>query len=275
MKQITLIVSACAVFCALLVFAVTRCAWTVSPGLTLQGKLLGVDTSQQTITVELYAQAPNPDAPGKVPDEIAQRIAEMSARVNELGRHKGRRQLLQQLNNWIAKAQCWREIEYTIIADDHVPVVGVKRLPLAMATQNARVRCSAFVEGVLPDGQLPGIVILNSNLRQVGVHTAERLTRLPPPTRRTVRTFFELVGEVTNTSPLTVQVNGQSVVVNQNPKAAHLFVQQRPVTFVDLHPGDDIFVRAQMASWSQVTKINRLFLVYDGSKLPIPGEDVD
>lgn len=246
---------------------------TKLPVVTLQGKVLAVNAQQHTASVVFFVHAPSTEAPGAVPEEIARHIKKMTVRLtNELLRRKPRLLLIIQMRNWVKNARHWREIPCTILEDQHIPIVGVKRQPLATVPPGTRVRFLASVDGILPVNQLPEAVDLNSDLTQVREKAADKFTRLPDA-KRSEKSLFQMVGTVTNSAPLTVQIAGQSVVVNENALAQHQFVQPQPGTITQLNPGDNIFVRAQMASWSQVSQVKRIFVALNGRQSLLPGDD--
>lgn len=270
MKQLTLAVLIVAILCVLVAPTLAQRGNSPRQGLPLVGKVLEADAKQQTARLALLVLAPTADAPGKVPSEIAQRVAEMTARADELERRKRDPQLLQQLRDWIEKAQRWREIELPITAGDHIPMVGIKRIPLADIPRGIRLRLAAYADGAQPENQVPEHVMLNNNPMQVGPRAKAFARRIPPPKNAT-STFYELVGEVTTVSPLTLQIEGHSVVVDTTPRFS--FIAQKPTPMSELRPGCTVFVRAQMTSWNEVGKINRIVILFDGQEGPLTDED--
>jgi len=239
---------------------------------TLKGKV--VDVRRQNVRLMLYVHAPSADASGKVPDELAQQAARLIAQANELERRRKSPRLVQQLREQADELQRWREIEYNLTATANIPIIGIQRLPLSAVPLGIRVRLSAFAEGAVQDNQIPERLTLNSNLTQVGAHVKDQYKRLPQPARLR-NTFFELVGEVVNVTPLTLRIDDRNVEILPNPTTQHLFSKQLPGTIQDLQPGRDIFVRAQMGNWSEIDRITRVLLPLDGRQPPSPEEDIE
>ncbi len=173
---------------------------------------------------------------------------------------------------WLNDAQHWREIPCTIFDDQRIPIVAVNYLPMATVSNGVRIRIQALAEGQLPEEpQPPSHVTLKSNVLQVENTVKEKFKRIPAAVNAR-DTMFDMVGTVTSTAPLTVQIAGQNVVIDEKPTERHQFIQPQSGTIAVLSAGDNVMMRAEMADWSTIIKIHRIYVATNGGPSLLPWE---
>jgi len=233
----------------------------------LYGRVVSVDANRQLAQVILLSHVTNLDAPGKVPDEMAQQAAALTVQATRL-ETKGKS--AQRLRQQIDKLLHWREIDQTI-ATNITPLSGVQRVSLDQVTLRMRLRASVSVNGTLADQVVPDHATATKDIVQVGKRVSPIIRRLPAVSRND-STYFEVVGEVVQLNPLTLAVQGKTIVIATPPQVS--FVQQTPITARDLTPGQRIVVRAGMVNDLKVASLNRMLVLSLHSDLPFELNDL-
>ncbi len=236
----------------------------------IPGKILVVDAAQRQVRVLLYLRVMNPDAPGRVPDEMAQQAAALSGQAKKL-EDSGRAEDARRIRRHIEELLRWRESEQVVPLDDHAMMVGLRRCEFNQVTKDTILRVLTVASGDLPASGTPDHVALTRDASQVSENSTPLIRRLPTaPRTRTV--YYEIIGQVTNNNPLILLVDDKSVQVDTPPQFAAIL--QTPVTVRDLQPGQRVLARVQLGGGGGVQRVKRLLVLLYRPDTPFGPEEM-
>lgn len=203
---------------------------------TIYGKVLGIDAPTKQASIAFAVHVSDPNAPGNMPEELAQQATTLADEAAQL-EQKGQIATAQRLRKHIEEIRHWRAVEATI------PLAGIRvysanHYPLDSAPQGLVLRVMVSVENPLSSVALPSVVTLNKDATVVMDKHPHPLIRQMPAVPGARKTFFQLVGVVKSVQPLVLDINGLTVQVD-NPQN-HQFVQQQPISFEDIRPGQKV-----------------------------------
>ncbi len=256
-----------------------------------------------TVTLKLLIQAENPNAPGKVPDEMAQQAAQLQKQADDLETEWRTRNVpmpqkvlesIRKMRQFAGDMLRWRESEETITSIDNplVPIEAVKRLPFAQLILGQRLRIAGRFEAnttpagradpatiVLPDSVT---VIRDANVVSNDVPLKVQLTQSDATPRTAPRVFCEIVGDVVSIDPLVLQVNAKDQPVEQKVKVItsrqYGVVQRLPLAITELQPGQKIRAKVTMnpANKLDVLSIQQITVLanagIEGINISFPGD---
>lgn len=238
----------------------------------LPGKIVAVDAAQRMVRLALYMRAPRSDTPGQVPDEMARQAASLSEQVALL-EQQGKLGAAQRLRRQIEELLCWREVEQVMTNVDGRAIIGIRRAAFDEIRKGMRLRCVAGVNGhVLADATPERMTLAKDAVQTPG---------RPQPMLRRVngaidlpRTFFELVGDVTATNPLVLQIGDRTVQVDIPPEFG--FLQVVPQNIGDLRPGSRVLARMAFNPTARTRTVGRLAVMLYRAETPFAaGELLD
>ena len=235
----------------------------------LPGQVVTVDVNQQLAHVMLYSHVSSTDAPGKVPDEMAQQAAALSVQASHL-ESKGKIANARRLRQHIAELLRWRSIDLTI-STSGTPLIGLQRLSVDQIALHMRLHASVSVASALADGVTPDKAVLMKDAIQVSKRVTPIIRRLPA-VQHAGSTFFDIIGEVVQVNPLILAVQDKTIQIDTPPQFA--CVQQVPITARALAPGQCVFARVTMENELKVTAMNRLLIMFTRSDLPLEQADL-
>lgn len=236
----------------------------------ITGSITQVDAAHQSYTIALRLKVDDPNTPGKVPDELAQKAAQLSDELKQAEKN-GNEQRAARLRRLIAELLCWREVQRTITPADRVILVGTRRVPMKALAAGMRVGLALRVEAALPDGQVPPNATLIGDVAILnGLETKTFVRRQGVMPNKPV-TFLHVVGYVVNTQPLTVRVQNALIKVDVAPQFNAL--QNVAITAKELQPGQSVFAQVQLRNGAEVTRVNYINALFYEPKTPFPGGD--
>ncbi|MHB9134484.1 MAG: hypothetical protein ACYDBB_25715 [Armatimonadota bacterium] len=236
----------------------------------LNGTVLSVDLGKQQITLAFYKHVSSPDAPGKVPDEMAQKAATLIANAKRLERD-GKTDDAQRQRRIAAELLSWREIQQVITGSQRIPVTGLRIGPISQIEKGAMIRVEVVAEGTVSRDQLPQRVVLFRDAEQVGEQIPAKVIRQQADPKAN-RTFLMLIGQVTDIQPLKLKVNGQSVQVDTPQHLRYLY--RVPITARDIQPGQRVTAIVQMRNETAIENVKRLTVLFPGTE-DLIGRDGD
>jgi len=264
-------------FIAAIVLAILMLGVGLLPGLaqrgggdtrSLPGRVLAVNRGQ-TAELALYFLGPGPDAPGKVPDEMARQAASLQELADQL-KKQGRDDKANQLLEHVRKLLCWRELNYTITDWAQTPISGVRNTSLAQLKKGDRVLLAVKVEGNPPPDRVPARAELNRDVEQLSPGTDDAIKRMQDPGEKR-RVFFEIAGEVTETQPLTVRSGKTTVQIDTADQ--YRYLQRILLTPRDLRAGNRIQATALLGAGPQVRAIRQINVLPDNAEFDFGMED--
>ncbi|HEY3378783.1 MAG TPA: hypothetical protein VGL77_14950 [Armatimonadota bacterium] len=245
---------------------------------SVTGKILTVDVAKGEFTVGYLIQVDNPDAPGKMPDDMAQQattladqaaqldaqVAQMEERATSLeqagaterakrtrAEQQDRMKRAAQVRQQVEQCRRWRLTERVVTAT--TPIFGNDRLTLAQVPVGTRLMMMVSVEGTVADSTtLPTTVTLNSDPTEAGKTTAPPFRQFPV-VKGTGKTFYTLTGTVVTADPLVLDVNGNHIQID-NP-AHRVFLKQKRLTCAELQPGWRVFSRVQLNATFEIQAV--------------------
>jgi hypothetical protein len=256
-----------ALICTLLLAAALPALAQLAPRdqVTLFGKITAVDARKKEVAVAFSVRVSDVNAPGEMPAEMAQNAATLSDQADRLEK-RGKTEEARKLRQQVEEYRHWRVLNVNVAPE--TPLIGVSRLPLANVAKGAMLRLMVSVEGTA--AQLPATVTLTHDAIQLGERT-QPLVRPLPRVRGVNKTFFLVVGKVGTASPLTLEVNGQNVRV-ENPND-FAFIRQERLTLNQLQPGRRVVARARMRTEMEVARLHRLIVLLTNMDTPLAPED--
>ncbi len=236
----------------------------------LTGNVLEVNAAQRSFTIALRVKANDPNAPGKVPDELAQKAAQLSDELKQAEAKKETRRV-ERLRRLIQELLCWREVQRTVTPADKVMLVGSRRVPLSTLAVGMRIGVPVRVEGEVADDLVPAkasvigdIAILNG-LENV---TSVRRQGLMPGKKPV--TFLQVVGIVTATAPLTLRIATDSMVLDV---PTHFMARQNvPIGPQEIQPGLRLFAEVQLRKETEIVGIRYINVLFFKPDTPLPAE---
>jgi hypothetical protein len=228
----------------------------------MPGRVLAVNTRAQTAELALYFLAPGPDAPGKMPDEMARQAASLKALADQL-RKQGREDKANQLMSHVKKLLCWRELNYSVTNWAQTPIFGVRNTSLDQIMKGDKVLLAVKVEGnPLPEG-VPASAELNRDVEQLAPDANDAIKRMQDPGNRR-RVFFEIRGEVTDTKPLTVRSGNTTVQIDTPDR--YRYLQRAPLTPRDIRAGNRIQALVLLGAGPRVSAIRQINVLPDNAE---------
>jgi len=245
-------------------------------GVHLYGKVIDVKTTDNnkpkpaltTATLKLYIIADDPNAPGKVPDEMAQQAAEMQKRADKLEADLKAKSdtiparysdYLRRMRQSASDLLRWRETDGAITSADvpAVPIEITKRINFADLTVGQRLHVVGRIGGdrgnpgrstPTPAPAIPDSVMLIRDALVVGTDVAlqVQLTQ-PAPQAGGIAyrvAYYDITGDISSVDPLVLQVNAKDAAVAQkvqiNVSRQFAVLQRVPLAITDLQPGAKI-----------------------------------
>ncbi len=249
------------------------------PGITtagqLYGKVVDVKTTDNnkpkppltTAALKLFIIADDPNAPGKVPDEMAQQSAELQKKADEMeAEWKGRKEAipaklteyLRRLRQQAVDLLRWRETDATITSADvpAVPIEVIKRMTFAELTVGQRLHIVGRLGGAergnpgRPTPAIPESVTIIRDANVVGADVALQVQLTQPMTQTGGNAyrvaFYDITGDIVSVEPLMLQVNAKDAAVAQKIQVTtsrqFAVLQRVPLAITDLQPGAKISV---------------------------------
>lgn len=234
----------------------------------MPGRVLAVDAGQRQLTIALYVKAANPDAPGKVPDEMARQAAGLSRQAERL-ETQGKTVMAKNMRSLIDELLSWREVELRLTLSDQ-RLLGIQRNALTEIATGDTVGTEVSISGALPTGKAPLQTTQAKDVMQVAA-TAKPSLRVLDGDPRIRTTFLRVVGRVTATEPLTLDVDGRTVRITASPSYA--FIRSTTITPRDVKPGQRIIARG---SAPRANAIHTLLVFGENVEMPFaPDEDFE
>ncbi|HOF87609.1 MAG TPA: hypothetical protein PLZ36_05825 [Armatimonadota bacterium] len=236
----------------------------------VKGSILDVDLTQRSVRIALHLKVTDPNAPGNVPDELAQKAAVLQREMRQ-AEQQGENLRVQRLQRLIRELLSWREVHHVITAQDPVKLIGSRRVALATITPGMHVGLPVRVEGDAPEGQVPAAATLIGDviiLPDDDTDTARIQGRAPG---REKITYMHLVGIVTAVNPLTVKVKDTTVTIKAEPQFSAR--QSVPITAKDLQPGLPLFAQVQLRNETEIVRLNSINVLFFQPKTPLPPPD--
>jgi|GEM_PF-2337555 len=229
---------------------------------TLPGRVLAVNARAQTAELALYFLGPGPDAPGKVPDEMARQAANLKELADQL-KKQGRDDKANQLMEHVRKLLCWRELNYTVTDWAQIPIFSARNTTLDQIKKGDRVLLAVKVEGNPPPERVPERAELNRDVEQLSPQAEESIKRMQDPGEKR-RVFFEIAGEVTETKPLTVRSGKTTVRIDTADR--YRYLQRVVLAPRDLRAGNRIQAVALLAAGPRVRAIRQINVLPDNAE---------
>ena len=234
------------------------------------GKIVAVDPAQRMVRLVLFMRVPRSDAPGRVPAEMAQQAASLSEQATLL-EQQGRRNGAERFRRQIEELLCWREIDQVMTNVDAGAIIGIRRATFDELSKGMHLRCVAGVNGRVPPGAIPERMTLAKDALQAPGHPLPVIRRVNGELNLP-RTFFELVGDVTDTNPLILQIGDRSVQVDLPPEYG--FLQVVPQEVRDLHPGTRVLARLVFNPATRTHLVKRLAVMLYRAETPFAADDL-
>jgi hypothetical protein len=217
----------------------------------------------------LLTKVGNADAPGKIPDEMALRIADLEDRLKTIHARWGNpprepeaaRQAAH-MKVTIDELKRWREMPTTI--GKEIPLESVTRQPMSKLTVGTRLRIMARAERPAGNGRLPDRMVLMRDALQVPEETPMVLR--PGDSGRT----YEFVGTVATLNPLVLQDGALKVTVVAPAQLG--FIQRKPATIAELLPGQKLRAVVRMKGEAEVQTVERMLVFVNVSVNEVPDD---
>jgi len=237
---------------------------------TVRGSIVEVNLGQRYVKIALQVKVTDPDAPGKVPDELAQKAAVLQREMRQ-AEQQGEKLRVQRLQRLIVELLSWREVPYTITAQDPVKLTGSRRVPLSTITAGMSIGLPVRVEGDVREGEVPAKATLIGDVFILGDDAQETVRVQGRSPGREKTTYLHLVGTVTGVNPLTVKVKDTTVTIQAEPQ---FFARQSaPITAKDLQPGLPLFAQVQLRNETEVARLLSINVLFFQTKTPLPPMD--
>lgn len=221
----------------------------------LPGRVLAVNARGQIADLALYYLAAGPDAPGKVPDEMAQQAAALKRAADQY-RQKGNKEKADQYMQQVNRLLSWRELNYTANLAQ-MTIIGMRMSNLGQIAKGDKVKLTIQVEGNPRD---PAHGVLTANVEQLAPQAEEGIERMQDA-RDKRRTFFTLTGEVVNLKPLTVRVRGKEVRIDTSDRFR--YVQRVELSPRDIKAGNRVRAQVQLGPGPKILAVRQLLLLGD------------
>lgn len=232
------------------------------------GRVLTVDAARQQVTLALYVKGAGPEAPGKVPDDMARQAAKLSQQADRLER-QGKTAMARNIRNLIDELLCWREVEESVTAGN-LRLLGVRRVALSQIAAGDMVATEVSITGDLPEGG-PIRAALAKDIILVTPSTPPYL-RVLDGDRRVRLAFIKLAGRVTDTSPLTLEASGRAVEIEPSPEFG--FIRYATISVREIQPGQRVIARGTpRGNGMQAQDIRALIVLADNVDLPAATDD--
>jgi len=219
----------------------------------LRGRI--VEANTRSVQISWYYQAASKNDKGVIPDEIARQIADMQGLAQRL-RQQGKQDRATQLQQHIERLQLWREVQQTITDWKGVEITGLCSKPLSEVKQGMKLRMTVGVDRAARG--LPTRGTLVKHAEQVEGTVANSYRRLPAVGERL---FLEVVGNVAGVNPLTLDVNGEKMQID-NPER-YRFVERGALTQRDLRPGCRVITNATLDREGRVRNMRSMTVYLD------------
>jgi len=236
---------------------------------TLPGRVLAVNPRAQTAQLALYFLAPNSDAPGKVPDEMAQMAAKMKAYADQL-RQQGKGPAADKLMEHVRKLLCWRELGYTVTDWAQLPIFGMRATSLDQIAKGDRVLLTIEVEGNPPPDAVPARGPLAKDIEQLPAQAEDNIKRMLNPTSKR-RVYFEISGEVVDTKPLTVRAEGNTIRIDAPDRFR--YIRRVQLSPRDVRPGNRVRALVQVGPGPEIRAVRQLNMLADNAEIDWGAED--
>ncbi|MEI7834059.1 MAG: hypothetical protein WCJ56_12790 [bacterium] len=241
-------------------------------GVRLYGKVVDVKTTDNnkpkppltTVSLKLFIFADDPNAPGKVPDEMVQQAAELQKRADKLEadlKVKGDQparysEYLRRMRQSASDLLRWRETDGAITSADvpAVPIEITRRINFADLAVGQRLHIVGRIGDrgnpgrPTPAPAIPDSVMLIRDALVVGTDVAlqVQLTQ-PAPQAGGIAyrvAYYDITGDISSVDPLVLQVNAKDAAVAQkvqiNVSRQFAVLQRVPLAITDLLPGAKI-----------------------------------
>lgn len=236
----------------------------------LTGSVLEVNAAQRSFTIALRVKVSDANAPGKVPDELAQKAALLADELKQAeSRNESRR--AERLRRMIQELLSWREVQRTVTPADRVMLVGSRRVPMSTVAVGMRIGVPVRVEGTVDDGQVPpkatviGDAAIFNGLEN---NTFVRRQGLMPG--KNPVTFLQVVGVVTATAPLTLRV--EDATIQLEVPAQFQARQNVPIGPKDVQPGLPLFAEVHLRKETEIVGIRYINVLFFKPDTPLPAE---
>lgn len=236
------------------------------PNPNLMGKVLEVKQNPPQLRLGLYLLAASPDAPGKVPDDMAKLAAELAAQATALEKQR-KHAMAARLRQKVDELLRWRQVEYTVSPTPRQPVniMALRRSTFENLALGTSLRLQASVAEVVPETEIPKSVTVMKDALQVA-------GKLPPSVRRMVVpgqriTFYDIVGEVVGVKPLRVRTLNNTVVQVATPPEFGV-LQLTSITPREIPQGQEVMVQADVKPDLTIQRILRVVVLF--TKLESP-----
>jgi len=231
---------------------------------SMPGRVLAVNARAQTADLALYYLAAGPDAPGKVPDEMAQQAATLKSMADQY-RQKGKADRANQLMEQVNKLLSWRELDYTTNLAQ-TTIIGTRVSGLDQIAKGDKVKLTMQVDGS-PQTAAQGE--LNSNVEQL-TQAGDSIERMQDPGNKR-RTFFTITGEVVGLKPLIVRAQGKEIQIDTSDRFR--YIQQVELTPRDVRAGNRVRALVQLGAGPQVRAVRQLLMLGDNAEIDFGADD--
>ncbi|MHB0939529.1 MAG: hypothetical protein ACYDCO_09745 [Armatimonadota bacterium] len=232
---------------------------------SMPGRVLAVNPRAQTADLALYYLAAGPDAPGKVPDEMAQQAAALKRMADQL-RQQGKKDRADQLMEQVKKLLSWRELNYTTNLAQ-TTIIGTRIGGLDKIAKGDKVKLTIQVDGNPRDAEQGE---LTANVEQLAPQAEDSVERMQDA-RDKRRTFFTIVGEVVDLKPLTVRAQGREIRIDTSDRFR--YVQQVELTPRDVKAGNRVRALVQLGPGPQVRAVRQLLMLGDNADIDFGSDD--
>lgn len=233
---------------------------------SMPGRVLAVNARAQSADLALYYLAAGPDAPGKVPDEMAQQAAALKSMADQY-RQKGKPDRANQLMEQVNKLLSWRELAYTINNWAQTTIIGTRIGSLDQIAKGDKVKLTIQVDGSPRDAEQGE---LNANVEQLAPQTEDSIERMQDA-RDKRRTFFTIIGEVVSLKPLTVRADGKEIRIDTSDRFR--YVQRVELTPRDVKAGNRVRALVQLGAGPQVRAVRQLLMLGDNAEIDFGTDD--
>jgi hypothetical protein len=237
----------------------------------VSGRIVEINREQRTLRIAVLVQVSDPNAAGKVPDELAQKAAALAQEADRAAA-EGKAVRAQMLRQQVAKLLSWREVETTITPDaDRVSVHALRRVAASTIKEGMRITFNARFDGMLTAEQMPARVTQTSDARILNNDEGTTFVRIVgKPMPQTNTTFLEVTGLVTGINPLVVSVNDTSIQVGDNER--YSAQQITPIDGREVQPGQRIYAQVQLKNETTITRVHRVVIILMNYGNPLPPE---